>query len=127
MGIPSRQNVQRTLDQRFVRPHQLNRRSVQREASGVLFLMVHGDRDFAPQPPTIQAGVLHRPCHLPARAAFMRFQPGPVAGFFLALRLWTFPASFNVLALHFLAGALSGSKKYTHARELKKRAISTLF
>jgi hypothetical protein len=43
MGIPPGQYVQGTLNQRFVRPHQFNGRSVQREASGVLFLMVHGD------------------------------------------------------------------------------------
>ena len=43
MGIPPRQYVQGTLNQRFVGPHQLDGRSVQREASGVLFLVVHGD------------------------------------------------------------------------------------
>jgi len=42
MGIPPGQNIQGTLNKRFVRTHQLNRGGVQRKASSVLFLMVHG-------------------------------------------------------------------------------------
>ncbi len=51
MGIPPHQYIQGMLNQRFVGPNQLDGRGVQREASGVLFLVVHGDGDFAPNPP----------------------------------------------------------------------------
>ena len=39
----------------------LNRYDDGRKASGVLFLVVHGERNFEPQFPTIQTGVLYLP------------------------------------------------------------------
>ena len=47
MRIPARQEVQRTLNQCFVSAYQLNGRGVHRKASGILFLVEHGEMDFA--------------------------------------------------------------------------------